>query len=102
MSIRVERRHFNVTEYNLMGEMGILSEDDRVELIEGEILKMSPIGSRHVACVDHLNSLLVRLVNQRAIVRVRLSDYSEPQPDIALLKSREGFYAKGHHSPLDV
>jgi Uma2 family endonuclease len=106
MSIRVERRYFNVTEYNLMGERGILSEDDRVELIEGEILKMSPIGSRHAACVDRLNLLLVRLAGQRAIIRVqnpiRLSDYSEPQPDVALLRLHNDFYAEGHPSPADV
>src|ERR1700758_654902 len=106
MSIRVERRYFNVTEYNLMGERGILSEDDRVELIEGEILKMSPIGSRHAACVDRLNLLLVRLASQRAIIRVQnpiqLSDYSEPQPDVALLKPRNDFYAEGHPLPADV
>ncbi|MER3446286.1 MAG: Uma2 family endonuclease [Candidatus Dadabacteria bacterium] len=106
MSIRVERRHFNVTEYNLMGERGILSEDDLVELIEGEILKMSPIGSQHAACVDRLNLLLVHFADQRAIVRVQnpiqLSDYSEPQPDFALLKPRDDFYAEMYPLPADV
>jgi Uma2 family endonuclease len=106
MSIQVEKKYFNVTEYYLMAEAGILSEDDRVELIEGEILKMSPIGSPHAACVDRTNRLLARLAGHMSIVRVqnpiRLSNYTEPQPDVSLLKLRDDFYAKGHPSPADV
>ena len=89
-----------------MGEAGILSENDRVELIEGEILEMSPIGSRHSACVKRLNALLGRLVSQNIIVSVqdpiRLDDYSEPQPDVALIRAREDFYAEGHPAAADV
>jgi Uma2 family endonuclease len=106
MSVQIARRYFNVTEYYRMGEAGILSEDDRVELIEGEILEMSPIGSRHAACVKRLNTLLGRQVSQNITVSVqdpiRLDDYSEPQPDVALLRAREDFYAEGHPTPSDV
>ncbi len=70
MSVQVERRQFNIDEYARMGEAGIFSEDDRVELIEGEIIKMSPIGSRHAACVDRIvNTLLARLAGQSDIVK---------------------------------
>lgn len=106
MSVRVEKKYFNVNEYYLMAEAGIFSEDDRVELIEGEILKMSPIGSRHAACVARLTLLLSRLPEQRAIIWVqnpiRLDDHSEPQPDVTLLRLRDDFYAKAHPSPADV
>src|SRR5215210_9208452 len=88
--IQVERRRFSVHEYHRMTEVGILSEDDRVELIEGEIVKMSPIGSRHAACVSRLNRLLNRLVGPDTIVRVqdpiRLDAYCEPEPDVGVVK----------------
>lgn len=89
-----------------MIDAGILSEDDSVELIEGEVIKMSPIGKFHAACVKRLNELLVFLVGRTAIVSVqdpiRLSDFSEPQPDLALLKRRDDFYSSGHPTPEDV
>ncbi|OLE52008.1 MAG: hypothetical protein AUG51_20095 [Acidobacteria bacterium 13_1_20CM_3_53_8] len=104
MSVQIARRHFNATEYYRMMDAGILSESDRVELIDGEVIEMSPIGSRHAACVDRLNKLLNRL--EDVIVRVqnpiRLDDFSEPQPDITLLQLRTDFYAQGHPTPSDV
>lgn len=106
MSVQVERRHFTVAEYYRMAEAGILSEDDRVELIEGEIITMSPIGSRHAAGVDRLTALFHRSIGQSAIIRiqspVRLNKYSEPQPDVTLLKPRADFYARRHPTPADV
>ncbi len=106
MAVSVARRLFTVTEYERLGEAGVLNEDDRVELIEGEILTMSPIGSPHAACVNRLNAALTRILGQTAIVSVqnpiRLSEYSEPQPDIALLRPRADFYASGHPTPADV
>ncbi|HXG68489.1 MAG TPA: Uma2 family endonuclease [Blastocatellia bacterium] len=106
MSVQVERWCFTVAEYHRMMESGILSEDDRVELIEGEIIKMSPIGSRHASCVKRLNNLLNHAVGQTAIVGVqdpvRLDEYSEPQPDIALLRPRNDFYAHSHPTPDDM
>ncbi len=87
-----------------MSEAGILSEDDRVELIEGEIIKMSPIGNRHVTCVNRLNHVLSRKVDAIISVQnpIRLDDYSEPQPDIALLKPRDDFYAGSLPAASDV
>lgn len=85
---------------------GILREDSRVELIEGEIVEMGPIGSRHAGCVNRLTTLLASLVQQKAVVAVqnpiRLSPRSLPQPDLALLKYREDFYAAAHPGPEDV
>jgi Uma2 family endonuclease len=87
-----------------MMEAGILSESDHVELIDGEVIEVSPIGSRHAACVDRLNRLFNKL--EDVIVRVqspiRLDDFSEPQPDITLLRLRPDFYAQGHPAPSDV
>ncbi|HET6756404.1 MAG TPA: Uma2 family endonuclease [Burkholderiales bacterium] len=106
MSAEPARRHFTVTEYYRMGEAGIFSEDDRVELIQGDIVEMSPIGIRHASCVDRLAKLLQQQVGQQCIVRVqnpvRLNELSEPQPDIALLKQRDDFYATRHPLPEDV
>lgn len=106
MSVQVERHHFTVDEYYRMGAAGILAADDRVELIDGEIIKMSPIGSRHAACVRRLDALLNRSVSHMAQVSaqnpIRVSDFSEPQPDIALLRPRADFYAPGHPTPADV
>ena len=89
-----------------MAEVGLLSEDSRVELIEGEIIEMSPIGSSHGATVNRSSTLLNRKVGDIAIVSVqnpiRLNDFSEPQPDIALLKPRKDFYSKSHPTAEDV
>jgi Uma2 family endonuclease len=106
MSVQVLKRRFTVDEYYRMAEANILSEDDRVELLEGEIMQMTPIGSRHAACVDRLNMLLGSRCGQQAIVRVqnpiRLDEHSEPQPDVALLRFRPDFYAQAHPRPEEV
>ncbi|QWK11878.1 MAG: Uma2 family endonuclease [Thermoflexus hugenholtzii] len=105
MGVQVQRRLFTVEEYHRMAEAGILSEDDRVELIEGELVTMSPIGSRHAACVARLTALLFP-VEGRGILWVqnpiRLGARSEPQPDVALLRYRPDFYASAHPGPEDV
>jgi Uma2 family endonuclease len=97
---------FTVEEFHQMGAAGILTEDDRVELIEGELVDMSPIGLSHMACVDHLTLVLVVGVRQRAIVRVqgtvRLGPASEPQPDLLLLKPRQDYYRHIAAGPGDV
>jgi Uma2 family endonuclease len=106
MSHQFAKRWFTVDEYYRMAQAGILTEDDRVELIEGEVIEMSPIGSRHAACVNRLNTLLNRLVGQQAIVSVQnpiyIDEFSEPQPDIALLRLREDFYVGSHPTASDV
>jgi Uma2 family endonuclease len=89
-----------------MIESGILTDRDRVELLNGEILEMSPVGRRHAACVDRLTELLIVRLASKAIVRtqnpIRLSNDSEPQPDIAVLRRRDDFYATGHPQPGDI
>jgi Uma2 family endonuclease len=106
MTAQPARRRFNVDEYYAMARAGILGTDDRVELIEGEIIEMSPIGRRHAACVDRLTQYFVRKVGERANVRVqgpvRISEVAEPQPGVALLRRRSDFYALGHPTPSDV
>ncbi|MGD2115677.1 MAG: Uma2 family endonuclease [Acidobacteriota bacterium] len=106
MTVQSIRRAFSVDEYQRMGEVGILTEDDRVELIEGEIVRMTPVGSRHAACVARLTRLLAATVGDRAILWVqnpiRLGDLSEPEPDLALLRPRDDFYASGHPDPAAV
>jgi Uma2 family endonuclease len=106
MSSRLRHRKFTVEDFYRMSEAGILTEDDRVELIEGEIIEMTPVGSRHASVVDRLTQLLVRRLGGEFIVRVqnpiRLADESEPEPDIALLEAREDYYAGAHPGPGDV
>jgi Uma2 family endonuclease len=91
------RRHrITVEDYYRMAETGVLAPDARVELIEGEIIDMPPIGSIHGSVVDKLALWLIRALGDRAIVRVqgavRLSDISEPEPDLAVLEQRTDFY----------
>lgn len=106
MSVQIARHSFTVAEYERMGEAGVLSPDDRVELIEGEIIEMSPIGERHAACVARLTYILTLRLQGRAVIwaqnPLRLNDYSEPQPDVAVLRQRDDFYAQAHPTPADV
>jgi Uma2 family endonuclease len=106
MVIQLSKRLFTVEEYHQMASVGILGDRDRVELLEGEIVEMSPIGPLHAAHVKRLIKLLAQQVGDDAIVAaqdpVYLSDRSEPQPDLALLKPQSDFYASGHPQPEDV
>ena len=102
----VARRPLTVAEYHRMGEAGILGEDDRVELIEGELIAMAPIGSDHAGTSNALNRALVRLVGDQGIVAagnpVQLDDYSEPQPDFTVLRPRADDYRRATPRPADV
>ena len=102
----VVRRRFTVEQYEQMAIAGIFAEDDRIELIEGEIVEMSPIGPSHSACVSSLIQLIQQQIGSSLIIRVqdpiRLSNRSEPQPDVALVQPRADFYAGGHPEPEDV
>lgn len=106
MAVQLTRRRFTVDEYYRMAEVGILGEDDRVELIEGEIVEMVPIGGPHRAGVDYLTMVLAPRLAGRAIVSiqnpVRLGARSEPQPDVAVLRPRPDRYRGGHPRPEDV
>jgi len=89
-----------------MGETGILHEDDHVELLEGELYEMSPIGSWHNSCVNRFNRRLSAGVGDRGIVQVqgsfRLSPDAEPEPDILVLRFRPDFYEQALPGPEDV
>jgi len=102
----IVRHRLTVADYHRMGEAGILHEDSRVELIEGEIIDMAPIGSRHAGTVCQLSRLLERAVGDHALVWTQnpfiLDDHSEPEPDIALLRPRADFYKCSHPRPKDV
>ena len=91
--MEVRRWRFTVHDYHRMGEAEILHEDDRVELIEGELVEMPAIGTRHFACVNRLNRLIMRAVGDAAIVSVqnpvRLNEYNEPQPDLTMIRPRD-------------
>lgn len=100
------RHRITVHEYYRMGELGLLAPDARVELIEGEIIDVPPLGSRHSSVVALLHELLVPAVRGAAIVLgrspVRLSEYSEPQPDLALVRPRADRYRESHPAAPDA
>ena len=102
--MEVKRRRFTVHDYHRMGEAGILHEDDRVELIEGEIVEMAAIGTRHFSCVNRLNRLLVMSVGDEAVISVqnpvRLNEHTELQPDLAVIRPRD--YRESLPEPDDV
>lgn len=106
MATPLPLRKFTVDQYYRMAEAGILTEDDRVELIDGGVVEMPPIGPRHAAYTDRVSNLFFSLVQGRAIVRVQsplaLSDLSEPVPDVLLLQPRADFYVSAHPFSEDV
>lgn len=106
MSAEIARYSFTAEEFERMGEVGIFRQGARLELIEGEIVEMSPIGSLHAACVKFLTGLLYRLFGDTLVVGVqdpiRLNDFSEPQPDVTLLRWRDDYYREAHPTPADV
>ena len=106
MMVQLERRLWTVEEYHEIAEAGILREDDRLELVQGEVITMSPVGVKHIACVNRLNELLTIHFRGRTVVSVqnpvRLDDLSEPQPDIVLLDYRDDFYASRAAMAEDV
>ncbi len=101
------RRHrFTTSDYHRMGQTGLLPDELRTELLDGEILEMSPINSLHAGTVKRLNRLLSQLFGRKAIISIQdplaLSEYSEPEPDVAILKPRPDFYSTAHPTPADV
>lgn len=101
-----EKRKFTVAEYYRMAEVGILRPDERVELIEGEIIVMAPIGPGHSGEVNRLTHRFSHPDNDRFIVHVKnpvqLGDGSELEPDVALLRYRDDYYGTAHPTPADV
>jgi Uma2 family endonuclease len=106
MTTVIGTRRFSVEEYHRMAEVGILKPDDRVELLDGDIIPMAPMSSRHAAAISKIAEWLQRAFAGRAMVRVqspiRLDGFSEPEPDIALVRVDTSHYAEAHPRPADV
>ena len=100
------RRRFTVDEYYALEKAGILAADERVELLDGEIITMAAMGSRHAAGIRAFDELLGEALGRRVTRSVqcplRLSHWYEPEPDIALLRRRDDAYAGHHPAPADV
>jgi Uma2 family endonuclease len=106
MPAEIHRKLFTIDDCCRMAEVGILRPDERVELIRGELIQMSPIGTRHQAAVVAGTRFLVRLVGDKALVSpqgtVQLDRLSAPQPDFALLRPRDDCYAHQHPAAPDI
>ena len=106
MAVKLAQRLIAVEEYYKMAEADILDENDRVELIDGKIIEMSPIGSKHAGCVDKIVALLNRLNRPDILIRgqhpIRLGKYSEPEPDVAVVKFSPDYYSSNHPSAKDI
>lgn len=100
------RWRFTVEDYERMGEVGIFDPADRVELLDGEIVVMSPIGPKHAGVVNRIAAYLFRRLDGRATVIVqnplRLLPSSEPQPDLVVARFRRDFYQGAHPTADDV
>ena len=106
MQTEATRKWFTVDDYYRMGETGILGENDRTELIEGEILEMSPIGDPHMLSVNRATMIFARGIGDKAVVSVQnpafMDRFNLPQPDVVLIRPREGFYGARKPYPEDV
>lgn len=106
MTVQLLTRKFTTEQYHLMHEAGVFAEGDRLELINGEITEMSPIGRKHAACVARLTKVFELKLGDRTIIwsqnPIRLVDNSEPQPDLAILKLRSDFYEDSLPIPTDI
>ena len=102
----VRRYSFTVDEFAKMGEAGIFTAEDRVELIDGEIRKMTPIGPMHATIVNRLTATLVKLLESSAVLQVqnpvRLDLHNEPQPDFSVIKARGEYYETALPGPGDT
>src|SRR5262245_22217215 len=107
MAVELKRRRFTVEEFQRMGELGILDDDERVELIDGEIVEMTPIGPPHASVVARINALFAAHLGVAVIVWpqnpfVLRRQTSQFQPDLALLRPRADFYGARHPEPADA
>ena len=105
-AVEPHRRRLTAAEFEQMAAAGILHEDDHIELLDGELYQMAAMNGPHIACVTRLNRTLVPAVGDRAIVivqsSIRLSEHSEPEPDIVIARFREDFYHSGPPTPADI
>ncbi len=104
MAIEPTQRPFSVGDYRRMADAGVIGPDERLELVEGEIIRMNPIGRPHANCVNRLTRLFVSGLGERAIVQiqnpVRLGDLTEVQPDVSVIRS--GWDERDHPGPTDI
>ncbi|MGI0479173.1 Uma2 family endonuclease [Geminocystis sp. CENA526] len=104
--LTLPRKKFALEEYHQIIASGVLREDYLIELINGEIFEMSPVGFRHASCVKKINYLFAEKLGSKVIIGVqdpiKLNDNSEPQPDLVLLKPRDDFYANQHPTPENI
>jgi Uma2 family endonuclease len=102
----LERWKFTVDDFQRMAEVGLLKEDDRVELIDGELIRMNPIGFGHGGHVKRLNRILSRGLDERALLSIQdplqIRPRGQPQPDIMVLRPREDDYSTSHPTASDV
>lgn len=106
MPVELKKRLLTTEAYHLMIEAGLLTEADRVELLHGEIIDMSPIGPKHSALVRRIDQGLHRIFAGKLLVSVQspveIGDRSEPEPDVCLLSPRDDFYESSHPSGADI
>src|SRR4051794_4271131 len=106
MAVELTRRRFTTAQYYEMLRTGILTENDRVELIDGEIVEMTPIGARHAGIAINLTNSFARTFGEAALVSsqnpIDLGDRSQPQPDIVVVKPRSDTYRNSHPTPDDI
>lgn len=106
MAVAISRYRFTADDYQRMTAAGVLTEDDRVELLDGEIVRMAPIGPRHAGTVDRIARRLTFGLGETILVRVqnpvRVDTHSLPEPDITVARLRDDFYTGGHPGPEDV
>jgi len=104
--LTLPRKKFAIEEYHQIITSGVLKEDYLIELINGEIFEMSPVGFKHASCVKKINYLFAEKLGSKVIIGVqdpiKLNNNSEPQPDIVLLKPRKDFYANDHPTVEDI
>jgi Uma2 family endonuclease len=105
MSLTTAKR-FTIAEYDRLAELGFFGEDDRVELIKGEIIPMVSKGRPHSVCETRLERELYKLLGERATLRgqqpIIIPDYSQPEPDRVIARNREDDYLSNHPNPADI
>ncbi len=106
MTVQLLTHKFTTQQYHLIHEAGVFAEGDRLELINGEITKMSPTGRKHAACINRLVRSFTKKLGAQIVLSVqnsiRMDDNSQPQPDLAILKLRNDFYEEGLPKPSDI
>jgi Uma2 family endonuclease len=106
MATALASRHFTALEFERMAAMAIFGDDERVELLDGMVVPMTPIGDRHIGCVNYLTDCLGDRLRGRALIQaqsaIQLAPDWVPQPDVAILRRRQDYYREGKARPEEV